>query len=235
MSASGSAAITAAVKTPLTRLAAATSWANLARNPASSANSILIVLTATSRPAVDRPRNTWPMAPAPSRPSNPYGPICSGSHRRSGCIVGCCTTMIVPPRALAASTYDADSRGPAPGFGRSGTSPGRGLAGAVGGSGGLGEPGLTDGRLEQFHRVARRVLDQDLLAAYAGDDLVAEGRAAGPQVLHGGRQVGHLDRKPVPAARLRHPAIGHRLAATRRVPGHAQVQVLEILRRPPSP
>src|SRR6516162_750876 len=55
-SASGSAATTAAVKAPLTRRAAATSWANRARNPASSANSILIVLTATSRPEADRPR-----------------------------------------------------------------------------------------------------------------------------------------------------------------------------------
>jgi hypothetical protein len=40
-----------------------------ARNPASSASSILMVLTATRRPAVDRPRYTRPMAPAPSRPS----------------------------------------------------------------------------------------------------------------------------------------------------------------------
>src|SRR5215468_1166093 len=149
MSASGSAAITAAVKTPLTRLAAATSRANLARNPASSANSILIVLTATSRPAVDRPRNTWPMAPAPRRPSNAYGPICSGSHRRNGSIVGCCcTTMIVPPQELAASNYDADSHGAAPGFGWCGTgqaSPGIkvGHTGPGPGTTARAEPGLA--------------------------------------------------------------------------------------------
>src|SRR5215472_16054001 len=110
MSASGSAAMTAAVKTPLTRRAAATSWANLTRKPASSANSILIVLTATSRPAVERPRNTWPMAPAPRRPSNAYGPICSGSHRRSGCIVGCANMCVPPLDPSRSGHYDADFR-----------------------------------------------------------------------------------------------------------------------------
>ncbi len=55
-SASGSAATTAAVKTPLTRRAAATSCANRARKSASSEYSGLIVLTATSRPAADLPR-----------------------------------------------------------------------------------------------------------------------------------------------------------------------------------
>ena len=55
-SASGSASTTAAVNTPLTFLAAATSCANRVRKPASSASSTLIVLTATSRPAAERPR-----------------------------------------------------------------------------------------------------------------------------------------------------------------------------------
>src|ERR1022692_3622616 len=50
-SASGSAATTAAVKAPLTRRAAATSCENRVRKSGSSANSTLIVLTATSRPA----------------------------------------------------------------------------------------------------------------------------------------------------------------------------------------
>src|SRR5580692_5775724 len=83
-SASGSASTTAAVKNPLTRRAAATSCANRVRNPASSARSTLIVFTATSRPAAERPRYTWPIAPAPRRPRITYGPIRSGSHRRSG-------------------------------------------------------------------------------------------------------------------------------------------------------
>ena len=76
---------TAAVKNPLTLRAAATSCANRVRNPASSASSTLIVFTATSRPAAERPRYTWPIAPAPRRPRITYGPIRSGSHRRSGC------------------------------------------------------------------------------------------------------------------------------------------------------
>ena len=69
MSASGSASTTAAVNTPLTFRAAATSWANRVRKPASSASSTRIVLTATSRPAAERPRYTWPIDPDPSRPS----------------------------------------------------------------------------------------------------------------------------------------------------------------------
>src|SRR4029077_17824117 len=37
-----------------------------------------------------------------------------------------------------------------------------------------GKPGLGDGRLEQLDRVPGRVVDQHLLAAHAGDDVVAE-------------------------------------------------------------
>ena len=55
-SASGSASTTAAVNTRLTFLAAATSCANRVRKPVSSASSTRIVLTATSRPAAERPR-----------------------------------------------------------------------------------------------------------------------------------------------------------------------------------
>ena len=47
--------MTAAVNAPLTRRAAATSCPNLVRKSGSSANSDLIVLTATSRPAAERP------------------------------------------------------------------------------------------------------------------------------------------------------------------------------------
>ena len=82
-SASGSASTTAAVNTPLTFRAAATSCANRCRKPASSASSTLIVLTATSRPAAERPRYTCPIDPAPRRPSTTKGPIRSGSHLRS--------------------------------------------------------------------------------------------------------------------------------------------------------
>ena len=56
MSASGSAATTAAVNAPLTRRAAATSCPNRVLKSGSSASSARMVLTATSRPAADRPR-----------------------------------------------------------------------------------------------------------------------------------------------------------------------------------
>ncbi len=39
-------------------------------------------------------------------------------------------------------------------------------------------------RLEQLHRIARRVLDQDLLAAVAGYDLAAELATGRPELLH---------------------------------------------------
>jgi hypothetical protein len=39
---------------------------------------------------------------------------------------------------------------------------------------GAGESGLRHGRFEQFDRIAGRVVDQDLLAADAGNDVVAE-------------------------------------------------------------
>src|SRR2546429_794658 len=74
MSASESAATTAAVNTPLTRRAAATSCANRARNPASSASSILMVLTATRRPAVDRPRVHPAHRPRPEAPEQHVRP-----------------------------------------------------------------------------------------------------------------------------------------------------------------
>src|ERR1035438_4411718 len=99
-SASGSASTTAAVKTPLTFLAAATSREKRVRKPASSASSTLMVLTATSRPADDRPRYTWPIDPAPRRPRITYGPIISGSQRRSdsrsdwGIIIGLLDTKV---------------------------------------------------------------------------------------------------------------------------------------------
>jgi len=37
---------------------------------------------------------------------------------------------------------------------------------------------LRNGRLEELDRIAGRILQKDLLAAYAGDDLVAESGAA---------------------------------------------------------
>ena len=53
---------------PPTMRAAATSRANRSRNVGCRAYSGRMSLTATMRPARDRPRNTWPIPPSPSRP-----------------------------------------------------------------------------------------------------------------------------------------------------------------------
>ena len=59
--------------------------ANRVRNSACPASSARTSFTATSRPPGDRPRNTWPMPPAPSRPSSQYGPAFRGSRGCSSC------------------------------------------------------------------------------------------------------------------------------------------------------
>src|ERR1700735_515244 len=81
---------------------------------------------------------------------------------------------------------------------------------------GLGQPGLGPDRLEELDGVARRVVNDDLLAADAGDDLVAEPDAASSQFLDRGSEVSDLDAEAVPASRLLHPAVGHWRAAPRR-------------------
>ena len=53
-------------------------------------------------------------------------------------------------------------------------------------------------RLEQLDQVARRVLDEDLLPAGTGDDVVAERHAFGPQAGDLGVQVGRKEVNPVP-------------------------------------
>src|SRR6266567_3097361 len=75
------------------------------------------------------------------------------------------------------------------------------------------EPGFPRGRLEELDRVAGRVLDQDLLPADAGDDVVTEPDAVVAQPGHGGSQVADLDHEPVPAPGLRQRAVRHGLAA----------------------
>ena len=78
------------------------------------------------------------------------------------------------------------------------------------------EPRLVARRLEELDGVARRVLDEDLPAADAGDDLVAEARARGAQTLDRRLEVVDLEREPVPAARARAPS---RRASPGRRPG----------------
>ena len=72
--------------------------------------------------------------------------------------------------------------------------------------------GARRGGLEQFDRVAGRVLEQDLLAARAGDDVVAERQPGGAQPLDLGGDVVDDQMDAVPAARPGRPAVGHRPA-----------------------
>lgn len=50
---------------------------------------------------------------------------------------------------------------------------------------------LGAGRLEQLDNVAGRVLQQNLLAARAGDNVVAEGETRGTQPFNLGRDIAH--------------------------------------------
>src|SRR5258707_12702008 len=68
------------------------------------------------------------------------------------------------------------------------------------------EPRLVNERLEQLHGVARRVVDQGLLAADAGDDVVAELGAGGAERRNEPLDVGHFDRETGPAAGFLPPA-----------------------------
>ena len=85
---------TAAVNTPLTCCAAATSRLNRTRNSGSAVSSARMAFTATGRPPGDTPRNTCPMPPSPSRPTRRYRPIVCGSP-------GCSSpTMLSSRRAV---------------------------------------------------------------------------------------------------------------------------------------
>src|SRR5215203_2086972 len=68
------------------------------------------------------------------------------------------------------------------------------------------------GGLEELDRVARGVFEQDLPAAGAADDVVAERQAGGPQPLDLGRDVVDDEVDAVPASRLRGAAVWHRAA-----------------------
>jgi len=69
------------------------------------------------------------------------------------------------------------------------------------------------GGLEELDRVARGVLEQDLLAARPADDVVAEGQARGPQPLDVGRDV--LDDEVDAVPSLPAPACGRRASVAR--------------------
>src|SRR5215208_6501007 len=68
--------------------------------------------------------------------------------------------------------------------------------------------------LEKFDGVAGRVLEQDLLAASAADDLVAEVRPRVAQILNLAGEAVDLQLDAVPAARLGLAPVGHGLACS---------------------
>src|SRR3954470_14995195 len=69
-------------------------------------------------------------------------------------------------------------------------------------------------RLEELDRVAGGIVDEDLIAADTLDDLTAKAGPGRPQTLDVAGEIGHLERDPVPPARLRPAPVGERLAAT---------------------
>src|SRR3954453_23446330 len=74
------------------------------------------------------------------------------------------------------------------------------------------DPAASSGGLEQFDRVAGRILQQDLRAAVAAHDLVTELSAGGPEFRDHGRQILDFDPDAVPAAWCGELAFGHGLA-----------------------
>ena len=69
------------------------------------------------------------------------------------------------------------------------------------------------------------VFEEDLLTAWPGDDVVAEGDPGGAQPGDLGGEVGHDEVDAVPAARDRSPTVGHRPARGAGRPGQQQAQV----------
>src|SRR5690242_11873257 len=69
------------------------------------------------------------------------------------------------------------------------------------------------GRLEQFHRVSRWIVQQDLLSTGSGRDVVAEFDAGLAKSGDLAGQIVGLQDDAVPTARLRLATIGHGLGA----------------------
>src|SRR5947209_941681 len=78
------------------------------------------------------------------------------------------------------------------------------------------EASLGPDRLEELNGIAAWVLNQDRLAAGAGDDLVAEPDSGLPQLVDGRAEIGDFEGEPIPAARLGFAAVWHGLRAATR-------------------
>src|SRR5579864_5719438 len=93
------------------------------------------------------------------------------------------------------------------------------------------EPRFGDRRLEKLDRVARWIFHEDLLAADAGDDLVAEASSTLAQARDRCLEVVDLELEAVPPSWFRQRPVGHRLpasgSAARRAEDQAQVAARE--------
>src|SRR5262249_52756500 len=79
--------------------------------------------------------------------------------------------------------------------------------------------------LEELDRVPRRGVEDDLLAAGAGDDLVAEAETGVTQPVHLGGDVVHDELDAVPAPGLGATAIGHGPSRGARGPAEQEAEV----------
>jgi hypothetical protein len=84
---------------------------------------------------------------------------------------------------------------------------------------------LPVGGAEQLNRVARWILEQDLLAPRTGDDVVSERHAFGAQTLDLGLDVVHHELDTVPAPRARLLPVRHRPPRGAGRPAQQQAQV----------
>jgi hypothetical protein len=78
--------------------------------------------------------------------------------------------------------------------------------------------------LEELNEVPGWVVDNNLRAADAGDDVVPKVNSRLAKSFDRGREIGDFDREPVPAARRGHCAIGHGLSAPGPAPRPAKYQ-----------
>src|SRR5262245_48294375 len=71
------------------------------------------------------------------------------------------------------------------------------------------QPGFRQGGLKQFHRIARRIVHENLPAAGSSDDVVPKMHASLPQSVDERLQIIDFDGEPVPSAWFLHLAVGH--------------------------
>src|SRR5256884_6028736 len=88
-------------------------------------------------------------------------------------------------------------------------------------------PRAARGRLEEFDRVARRILEQDLRAAGARHGIVPKPHAGGAEPCDLRGEISDDEMDAIPAARSRPPAVGHEAPGGTGGPAQQQPQVAE--------